>query len=83
MHVCGWAAGGVGVWLHIPHLVKGVFCTRIQTGQESDAWGGKRGEGGMSPFLPTSIGQNPADMVGEEEGGGRELFLYRKLRFLK
>ena len=81
LRVCGVVVEGP----HIPHLVKGISCTRVQTKQKSSAWGGKR-RGVISPSLPTFIKQDPTDVVeevGEEEGGGRELFLYKRLGSLK
>ena len=76
--------------MHIPHLTKGTSCTYVHTGQEREEEGGSLGEDkrGAFPSLPTSIGQDPADVdgevfEGEDEGGGREggrgVLLKRKL----
>ena len=79
---------GVGVCLHIPHLVKGASCTKVHTEQgKVVSWaliegGGGRGEGRGSLSPPTSIGQDPADVDGGGEGGGGVL-LKRRLGALK
>ena len=52
---------------------------RVHTGQEIDAW--KRGGGGaMLPSLLTSIGQDPANVIGKvgEKEGGEGSFSYIK-----
>ena len=72
--------GGVGVYLHIPHLTNGASCTYVHIGQASSL--GEEG-GGTSPSPPTSIGQDPADVDGEvlggRGGGVDEVLLKRRL----
>ena len=78
----GIDVGGVDVdvWLHIPHLVNGPSCSKVQTWQVEES---SLGEGkGEIPSPPTSIGQDPADMDGEvfggEDGEGRGVPLKRR-----
>jgi len=79
----GVVVGGVDVdvWLHIPHLVNGPSCSKVQTWQVEGSSLGE-GEGGMIPSPPTSIGQDPADVDGEvfggEDGEGRGVPLKRR-----
>ena len=70
----GVFVGGVDVWLHIPHLVNGPSCSKVQTWQVEGSSLGER-EGGMISSPPTSIGQDLTDIDGEvfgvEDGEGR------------